>query len=516
MGRASDWLKGNWKWGLPSTIAAVCAIGVGIWWLKIESYTGPPKTNDGALNLARSSVIVIPLTASLDDIEKRLNAEVPKTLYKVDENRDACVAAKQAKVCLLPHIGGGCGKWLITDISPQIDCHVEGQVERGTIKLAGTGPVLSVSMPVDAKITVKGRGEVGKNIQSTATGSITATASAKVEIDENWRPTTQVSADYSWTNRIGVDVLGFRITFASKVDPKIEEAIESFKQKLPALLAALDLKSQAEKAWAQGFATIQMSTAPDTWLQFTPTGVGYSGISVEGRTLRLRIMASGQVATFVGKKPPDPSKAPLPPLSRKLPEPGFTFEVPLIADYASLISIAKSVLKFGEAQTVEVPQVGKVKATIRNVAIHQTTNQKLAIGVTVDAETPGSWFDTRGTIWMTAGIIVDNQQKRIKVDKLTVYSQTDNAPVDLLVSLVQFDPVNQAIRKAIEYDYSADYAKMIQQANAALRRQVSDDFFVLGKMDSADVRDIAVLPDALGIVFLFKGNIELNSGKLPQ
>ena len=225
-GRYSD--DGNGWAGLkrkPQILAALVVVGVlgiVVWWLRIETKQGPPKTQEPVGDLTRSSVMVISITASLDDIQRRLNEQIPGTLYAINENRDGCVPAKWAKVCVLPRPWGGCAQWVKTKISPDIDCHVDGAVTRGPIQIGGAANVLNLGMPVSASVTVTGRGQIGKNIRETANGSITAAASVTANVDENWQPSANVNVDYSWNNRIGVDVLGFRITFASKVDPKIE------------------------------------------------------------------------------------------------------------------------------------------------------------------------------------------------------------------------------------------------------------------------------------------------------
>ena len=194
-------------------------------------------------------------------------------------------------------------------------------------------------------------------------------------------------------------------------------------------------------------------------------------------------MAGGETQTFVGNKPSDPPVQPLPPLRRTLPDPGFTF-IPVSADYTALIDEAKRGLKVGETQTFEVPGKGVVKVVFKDVDIYQTTGKQLAIGVTLDAASQASVLNTRGTVWLTTSANIDNEGKRVKVEKLEVYSQSDNAPIDLLVSIIQLGPVNRAIREALEYDFSRNYDDMLKQANAALKRQISDDFYVVGKLDS--------------------------------
>ena len=466
---------------------------------------------------AQASTIVLPIKASLADIQAKLNSLVPGTLYAVDENRNACVPAKMAKVCLLPNIfTGGCSKWGKTYISPAIDCHLNGSVTRGAISIAGTGDTLNLSMPVSVSITAKGRGVLGSQISTTATGDATVTAAVKADIDENWNPTALVNANYRWDKLIGVNILGFRITFADKVDPEIKKALTDLQAKLPGMLKDFDLKDKVAKGWDQGFTTLQVSPSPEVWLRFSPKTVGYDGFKVVDGFIQTSLMAGGDVETFIGSKPSDPAKVPLPQLVKKLPAAGFEFNLPISLDYHTIETEAKKALKVGEVQTIAVPNLGKVDVTFNDIKIYQTEGDLLAIGLTMDAKPPASLLDTKGTIWLTGSVKVDNAAKRVSVEKLGVFGKTDNAAFDLLVSLVSIGPVNEAIRKAVSRDYSSDYQKAIMEANKALRRQISDDLYFVGKLDEVDANSVAAGPSSILINLKARGSGEAGLGELPQ
>lgn len=497
-------------------LAVVLFGGIGIWAMLVDGYRAPPKTNDAVEKLVRASTVVIPVAISLDDIQHNLNAKTSRELYKIDEGRDACVPAQWIDICAIPKPFGGCIQRLKTKVSPEIDCHVSGTASRGDISVSGERNVLRVTMPVSAKVTVRGRGEIGKHIQETADGAVTASAAVKADIGSDWKPSAAVTADYSWNNKIGVDVLGFRITFASKVDPKIREAIDSFSQRIPEHLATLNLKNRMEAIWAKGFTTIPIANSPDVWLTFSPSKVGFSGYDVTGRTLKLSVMASGEAETTVGAKPVDPVIRPLPPLTKSMPNSGFEFFVPVAASYATIKAVAKKSLKIGETQQFDIPNVGNAKVTFKDVDIYQTTDKELAIGLTISADLPNRVLDTNGTAWFTASVSVDNASKKVRLDTLKVHSQTDNKPIDMLLAISQFAPVNKAIREAIEYDFTQHYGDLIKQANTALRRQIAPEFYIEGSVDNAAIERVVAGPDSLVAAVSAKGKIELRSGKLPR
>jgi hypothetical protein len=503
--RISPWL------GLPAVIALSAC---NPW---STSYDAPPKSEEAVEPKTKTSSIVIPISASLADLQQRLNREIPTTLYAVDENRDACVPAQRARICVLPRPWGGCAQWVVTNTTPAIDCNVKGSAIRGNITIGGADNVLSLSMPVNMSVRVRGRGEIGRHIQETADGAATVNVSAKFDVDENWSPTATVTPSYVWDKTIGIEVFGIRITFGDKVDPKIRDALGSLQAELPSLLAKLDLKAQVEKAWTQGFSVTQLSSNPDAWIRFSPETLGYGGYTVTpGGDLRLSVMVKGKTETFVGKRPEDASPQPLPNLQRELPEPGFEFYLPVSVAYAVLEDNIGKILKLGEEQAFNIPPVGEVKATFSKVQMYQTEDNAIAVGLTLTADPPTGLFDTSGTIWLTAEADVNNERKLLSVNQLGIYGETDSNASDILLSIARFGPIKDALQKAMSYDFSEEYDKGIADANRMLRRQLSNDFFFDGKLDKVTVDRLEGGPSGLILGFSVLGSGELRFGKLPQ
>ncbi len=473
---------------------------------------GPPTTADPVAGFARESTIVLPFIASLDAVQGEMNRKVPTRLYTVDENKDACVAAKQVKFCPLPRIfHKGCAvREASVTVTPQIDCHVEGSVDRGPISVGGTGPVATLAMPVSASVTVRGRGEIGKHIQKTADGSVAVGAKVRADLGEDWRPVAVVDADYNWTDRIGIDVLGLRITFAGKVDPKLKGLIDDFKAKLPELLARLEVREGAARAWGRGFATIHVGGEPDVWLRFAPSAAGFGGFAIQGRTLTALVMAAGTVETFVGAKPPERPATPLPPLRHGLPSPSFEFYVPVQADYDALAATTRHALKVGEEQVFDVPRFGTVKVVFDDVRLHQTTGGKLAVGVELHARAPSDVLATRGVVWAVADVDIDNAAKRIKVGDLSIRVDADNAVVGLLASVLRLAPVTRAIQKAVGYDFSKDYDGALRRGGQALNGPVSDGLRLQGRIIELGAEKVLAGPRGLVTALVAKGSLELH------
>ncbi len=502
---------------IGSVVGAAVVAGVGIWLLYTESRPAPSKTADEIKLPGRTSTIVLPVVASLKDLQDRINKEVPSTLYAVDEDRKACVPETRTRICTdLGGLWGDCHNWLVTTATPAIDCHITGQVTRGAISLSGSNQTLSLSVPVSASITVKGRGEIGKRISETATGSATVSAAIQADISEAWDPKVAVIPAFKWDNPIGVDVLGFRITFTNKVDPEIAKALNQLQAKLPELVQGLKLRENASKAWEQGFTTVQISQTPEAWMRFTPKAVGYSGYQVQDGAVRLSLLASADIETFLGQRPAEPEKSPLPPLVRNLPQAGFQVHLPITLEYEALKQEITRALKVGEMQILDVPKFGEVQVTVQDVDIYQATGNMLAVGIKIDANPPTSIIDTKGWIWLTGSVGVDNAAKRLTVSALNVYGKTDSDVVDLLTTIVQVGPVNSAIREALSKDFSKEYEKAIADGNALMKKQINDDLYVDGVLYHVDADRVLAGPSFLLVELSAEGSAALGLGKLPH
>ncbi|MGQ3355241.1 MAG: DUF4403 family protein [Phreatobacter sp.] len=494
-------------------VAAFAAVvlllgGFALWWWSVDSYEAPPQTREAAPPARAVSTLVLPLDVSLDELQRRANEAAPQVVYAIDEGRNACVPGQWIDKCLVSAFGR-CRLKIKTRLTPDIDCHLNGNVSRGPIVVDGAGNALRVSAPLHARITARGRGDIGRHVQTTGTGSVDVVATVSAGIDANWRPQANLNVDYSWANRFGVDILGFRITFASKVDPAIREQIAGFTSRLPAYLETLQVRNRAEQGWQRAFFSRQVSSAPPISLRFTPEAIGYGGYTIQGRTLRSSILVRGAIETFLGSSPPAAAPTPLPALTTDMPPAGFNVALPISMPFPALIGEAKKALKIGEAFKVTLGAAGEVSARFSDVQIYQTTDRRLAIGLSVEADAANDQFDAKGMIWFIASARADNNARRIVVDHLEVYSKTDNMPLDLLVSLVQVDVINARIRKAFEFDYSKKYEELIGLANSHMPYQISEGVRIEGKLDEASVSRTYIDSEGITAILEARGSARL-------
>lgn len=257
----------------------------------------------GALAQAENeqqSIIRTSVSIDLQPIEQRLNQLVPHTIENISESGRTCINAQWLKTkgipsCKLRGIKLYCkDTWLKTKTTPEVKCDVTGWVKRnGPISISSSGNKVFLNVPVKAQVEAQGRGEIGKNIQQTASAEASFTFDATLSVDESWQVKADVNAGYRWTKRPELKLFNLiPITIGGKVDPNIRQQLAEFAISAEKELSQLDLRSSIDSTWHQ----IQVpSGKSNTGLnaRFRPTGVSYSGFQSSGQILETVIHIEG-------------------------------------------------------------------------------------------------------------------------------------------------------------------------------------------------------------------------------
>ena len=500
------------------------------------SNTAPARLNESIPFEPRSSVVTMPISVSLAQLEGTLNQKLPKELYQLDEDKEDCTP--DVETCLVKkwrHDGRTCALsvlhhcrlWLpriVEDgcvagqlkVVDGLDCHLKGTVSRGDILVRGEQQTLKVSLPVAASVTASDLGGSGRGIHETAFGSVNASADVSFDVDENWNPSVVFNPTYRWDERFGVDILGIRITLGSKVEPKLNEAIAEIKATLPTQLVNLNLREKVSDAWQRAAKAIRIHENPNIWLRLTPERVGYSGYVIENGVLSFSTMLAARTETFVGPEPSPVAPKPLPKLEKELPPAGFHFVLPLVANFDTVEETLGQALKFGQAQQMDVPGYGAVELTIRSAEVYQTSGRRLAIGLDLEAK-PEKWFRrVAGKVWLTTGIQIDDQEHLVAVDDVAIASDTSNSAFDLAISILNLPLVKKAVVGSIQYDFSAEYDRLIKDVNSRLRVPLGEGSYFVGQITDAKVKEVEADGEALRLVAEIDGTGEIVFGPLPS
>ena len=425
----------------------------------------------------QTSTIFIPVSGSLQIFEDSLNRDVPWRLADINEPQKICLKTKSKLI-------------------PDISCRLVGKVERGRIRLTGSGEYLKISIPVSTRIQAQNIGGIVK--RETATGSVLVTMRVKLSLSQNWQPSAKVDVDYDWGTKIGIDFLDQRIEFSSRVDPEIRKIAAQIERRLPQLIRNLNARKKAQAIWAEGFTSARAKSDPEIWVRFTPQQIGFAGYTVRGRRLIVNLAARAQTQTIFGSRPKDPDVTPLPNLMKTLPPEGIRVHVPFHIPYSVFQKPIEKALQLGEFQTVKMEDGKQVQARFNDVEVFGADGGKIAIGIGLTIEEPISWLgDVEGKIWILARPRLDLANKIIGISNLSVISRTNSRLFNKLVGVVSKDEIDREFIRKIAYDFSKDYDDGLEKADQWLKAEPLEGFVFRGRLISADLERLHIMPEGL-------------------
>lgn len=441
----------------------------------------PPRATTAAPVPQQASEIEIPITAKIVDLQRALEARVPKTLWQIDEQKRACLPAQRI---------------FKIKVTPDVSCRIVGAAVRGSISVGGSGELLTIAFPVSVRVAVKDIGKVLKGKTATAAARIRMTA--RLDMTPAWQPTAKVDIDYSWTRVPGIDILGQRIKFGRKVDPRLQAIIANLERALPQHLAQLNARRDAEAAWRKGFASLSLNREkPPVWMRITPERIAYDGYRVVGGDIRLFLTATALTETFVGPRPEPRVPTRLPPLVRGQPRGGAQLFVPVVASYAELEPVLAKALGKLAAKGITIRNIGQVKVRFGKVTIYATTESRIAVGVQIHAEGPTGTLKPNGTVWLTGVPFNETGSQIVRVRDLKITSATDSPATNMLAAIALSPESQAAIGASLSENFARDYAKVLEKANAALRAHREGDFVISAVLTKVTNGPLAVYGDGL-------------------
>lgn len=438
-----------------------------------SAVTGPPPRAADAIEVpAQDSIIAVPVTADLKGLASALESEVPRTLYTINKPREVCVASKKVKVAF------------VKVKTPTLRCDIVGTVTRGPLRFRGQGQDIIVTFPVHADVKAKDIGGVLK--QETATADATASARMRITLDRNWNPVGKVDLNYQWTDAPHVDFLGKRIEFTKDADKELRRVVARLERSLPRELGKLKLRGEIEKMWGKAFTSLELNRAnPPVWMRVTPQELQYGGYSLSGTTLSLRLGMKARTETFVGDRPADPPRIPLPPMGKLDTKPGrLVFFIPVVADYSQLEPVVAEALVKRQSRPFPLPGIGPVMAQFGKVEIYGTTGGKVAAGVTFTATAQDRKYGSAtGKVWLTGVPVNRPGSREVTFTDVSVRGDTDSKGADLLLRLANTPGFSGTVGTALAQNFENDYSDLMGKITRAIANKREGDLLIRARID---------------------------------
>ncbi|MDE1468036.1 DUF4403 family protein [Aurantiacibacter sp. D1-12] len=420
----------------------------------------PPRVEDPPVFGDQMSTMQVPLEISLDEVQRALEQRTPRRLWRMNERRSDCIPATRVRPLGLEF-----------NVTPNIACTIIGEARRGSIRLSGSGDRLTIRLPINATVRAEDIGDIISG--ETADASADVVLNARLSMTENWGLRADLDLDYAWSEEPGIDFLGQRINFTSRVDEELDSIIRDIERELERTLARISARPLVEDAWQKGFTTVSLNAEnPPAWLRITPQRLGVTGYNVRGRNLTVNVALEARTETMIGERPDPAQPGPLPTLARDFAGSGIQVAVPVLVDYAQLEPVLLRELREFAKDGITLPRVGMVDAEFSAVEIYATQDRRLAVGITATV-TPREGVAARygeadGQVWLTGEPYNAPDSAVIAIRNLAIHGDTDRNTVDLLIALLGDEQVRATIEAALVGDFSADYERIIGDAREAV------------------------------------------------
>lgn len=382
---------------------------------------------------------------------------------------------------------------------------------RGNIAMSFDNDHITASTGVSGRAGV--RIEIPPTVSHHADIAATVGASTSLSMGTNWNITPHSSpilnitkADASFHINLpspfpDVDI---PITFRDKLTAVANPRIGDLARKLDERISSIDVRSMAAKEWAKLNEPIKLPIQPDTWLRLQPVSARYTGIRNDNSNVLLGVGLDAVAEIHTGKKPnPFPTNS-LPPLGAANPGAGFSLHVPVRAAFSDLTAVAKSNL-LGSTFLV----AGSVKVKLNDIAIHGN-GTNLVVMAAIDAKLTNTCLHTKGRVYFTGQPIYDPSSKNLRIANFDYDVNTRNILVTSADWLLH-PAFRSAIAEKLRWDVSTQLLKAQQLMNKSIENlKLRDGIFLRGKLNEANAAGIVVLPDALVVLPILRGQATLS------
>lgn len=389
----------------------------------------------------------------------------------------------------------------------------------GGISFRRTGDGIAVDIPV--KFTGNGNfvGELAKAIKTPPkplNGSFVVSISGMVRVGKDFCPRIeQGQAHFAWQTPPDIELVGhtclelgqdlkacigpWKFPAGKMMTGQINHALQGQVDDINKKIPCDQIRNQLQQIWKTWSVPVPI-TNPPIYVAVQPKALSIPGVIVTDDGIRLIARLDATTAASANK-PPSLTQPPLPennPING--PTGRFSLALPLPIPYASL----------GEAGVQRLKgkpiRVGNAAITPVGVEIFPS-NDKLAVGVTFQADVRGTMHGKTGTVWFTAAPTIDNSGHAVRLSDLTMTKKTHSKLWPAVAA-----PVNRELPKTVGATYGYDFSWLVSNAKTKLSQAIANpnntaNVKVKLSNDDLHLGRTAVLPQNLVVEGLFNADV---------
>jgi hypothetical protein len=437
----------------------------------------PPLAPDTVAPFITGSRISATIEFGLPMFSNAITKDIPQRLASIDE-RISCVHRR------------------VLFFRVNANCDVQGYVERsGPVSLYGRGDRVYGSVPIYGALEGQGANRFTARIHGETEASATIEVEAHPQLNRDWSLDLNFGDSFHWSEPPVLHVMGRDIPLANYAEPRIRTQLANVRARALAAARRLDLHGKAATAWRHAFEPVELATNPEVWLQLTPQGAAFAGVSADTRVLRGSLELSGSAETVVGQQPAVVTATALPQLGRDVSQPGeFDVILPIRIGYDTMKD------KITQAIAAVGPPTG---TAVRDVEVYPSSG-KLVVGLRI---AKASDTDPNAGQWayLAGGLQVDADGHAVRLSDLSATTNDEG-----LAAII--NPWVTQLHDKMNVDYGVAYENLLNAANAKLTRPLKDGFRMEGHLSSAKLEKTYLSADGIVIALRASGELKILYG----
>jgi hypothetical protein len=447
----------------------------------------PDKVLPTAPNIAIApSVINVPVSIPVKQLEGRINQELNGVIYKDDNIED--------------------------------DNYKMTITKNGKITVNADNNKILFAIPLH--IWVMGRWQwepcsICPKISKTQSSEfdIVVTSQSSVSLTENWQVKTETTGDYTWgQQKPNLEIGPIKIPISGVVDlalkPQMAKISARFDQEIQ---NRINIKDYAKKAWIAAQQPIQIDKTYNTWLVLTPSEISATPLQAKAGQLNMTIGIKTLIETVSGSMPQ-------PVIDQNLPK--LTTHNGINDDFNLGLS---GEISYALASDILSKQVGgqtynfddnKYQMKIDSISLNGNADYVL-IKIDLNGKQVKGGKPIKGTVYMQGVPYYDQNDMTIKVNDLKYSVKTKNVLVKSANWLLKAGFENQ-LKKYLVFpikDRLEESRKMVQ-TSLNNNSRINDNAYYKGTITSLEPQGIYLTPTSLKAIVNAKGKITIIVDKL--
>ncbi|MEZ4888714.1 MAG: DUF4403 family protein [Chitinophagales bacterium] len=422
---------------------------------------------------APASIVNLPISISIKDIEKSINAQMTGLMYEDMSFEDNGNDNLMVKV------------W-----------------KKDAIKLRLQGNSIGYSVPL--KLWLKKKIEIkqfGLNLSDVkeVEGAIQLNFVSDFQINPDWSIATKTNAEgYKWLETPSIKVVGYSLPVTFIADMLMEQNKEKIGGQIDAYVKdELNLKKYLTDVWGNMQEPMLVNDYYNLWLSIVPQQIMLTPFNNSLDSIRMKVGIKAVSEVTMGEKPQVKKDKNLPPLKMmaKIPD-DFSVNIAASIPYKLAAEEAKRTL-VGQTFTS-----GKRSVTVKDIDIWGR-NKKLVIKAKVEGSIDGH-------VYMTGTPVYDAKKAVVTLDNLDFDLETKNV-IQKTAAWLFNAKITKQMQPYLVFPLEQSIADMRSQVQEQLTNSKFDNGVSLtGKLNKMDIEEIFLTPTAIKVVVGSSGNLKVN------